>query len=119
MSEAVHTGTLDSGLLWVVDAAYSVSASPQRKSQAFNGGGFGISVVSGSCYILSCKIWNNCPILHGACIKRGLQFTSLGIVLFGNYFQGKIRLLHYKDLILLNQKNIRDLQRNGATLTLL
>lgn len=52
VSEAVHTGPLDSGLLCVVDAADAVSASPQRPSQAFNSGGFWISVASRSCYTI-------------------------------------------------------------------
>lgn len=64
MSEATHTGTLDSGLLWVVDAAYARTASPGMRSQALNSGGFGISVASGH-IALSCKVRNNCPILHG------------------------------------------------------
>ena len=63
MSEAKHPGTLDSGLLWLVDAAYALRASPGRRSEAFNSDGFGISVASGQ-VILSCKIWNNRPILH-------------------------------------------------------
>lgn len=62
MSEAKHTGPRDSSLRWLVVAAYAVTAS-RKTSEAFHRDGFGISVATGH-VILSCKIWNNYPILH-------------------------------------------------------
>lgn len=44
--------------------------------------------------------------------KKNRCFSFLYIVLFANYFQGKIRLLEYKELISLNQNMVLDVQRN-------
>lgn len=131
VSEARHTGPRDSSLLWLVVAAYAVTASRERQAKHFTEMALEFQLQ----LVASCKIWNNYPILYWACIKLDLGFISfcfeceeleiflffsLGIMLFVNDFQGKISLLQFKELISLNQKNlVWDLQRNWEALTLL
>lgn len=73
--QAKYTGMLDSGLPWLVDAAYAVTASRGRWSEALNSDGFGMSASSGH-VIQSCKIRNHRPILLSARMKWDLRFTS-------------------------------------------